>query len=970
MLIKNSLKKIFKSFGRFASLIAIILIGTGFYAGIRQSTPAIRDAQNAFTAEFNTMDLHVVSTLGLTEDDIDAIKDLKGVDQVTGGYSEYVYFADNVIRVMSIDEKINVPDLYEGEMPSDVNECLADKNYFKVGDIVRVVEPAEKNSDKSGDDNVIYEDDTKSDTDDDEDEDEEYLVEKKFTVVGTVVSPIYMGDDFGGVSIGNGELVSYILVEPEAFNMETYSDVYITMEKDEEDKPYSDSYKSKLDSLTSKVEGIKSERETAREDELLEEAKQTAYYEVEARRGEIEEEVRAELEESIREELEEQQDEKTQELAEQAAMFGMTFSELVSTLSEEVQNFLEPLTDEQVSKVADDEFDSAMETAMEEAHEKAEKEIEIPEAKWFIQTRNDVIAGYKALIDQYTIVERIADIIPIFFIVVVFLMTMNTMSRMIAEERGEMGTLLSLGFSNGHIIGSYMIYVLTATIVGVVGGYFIGIYTLPQFVYNCFPVNFKNFPVSVNWKMLLGEFGASFAVMLIVTIISCMKELKHKPAYLLRPVPPNKGKAILLEKIGFIWRLLSFSWKTTIRNLMRQKRRVLMTVIGVGGCTFLMLIGFSLRDCISSIGSKQFTEILKYDVMAVFDDDYSSIESIDTDGVNLDKYLVDPLMLRLENMEVKNADDYGVDVYLVVSRKGTGFEDYFNLREANPRDIKTEHGDRDSIEMGTPLSVPSEGDGVIITPRIAEIMDVGIGDSFELIDDDGEKYTVKIEGVAENYVSNYVYMSAGVYSKLFGKALRYNAVVASNKLLGSDYRATGGDSGISDEYREQKDEELAKKLNDIDAIVSVSTASNLLKKANEAVQGLDTVVILLVVIASMLSFTVLYNLTSISISERVREIATLKVLGFTPFETNDYIYRETLIGSILGIAAGLAVNPYLHGKIMDILSMDNILFLREIQPMSYILAAALAFIFTLVMMGVTAIKLGRVNMIESLKSVD
>ena len=970
MLVKNSLKKIGKSFGRFASLIAIILIGTGFYAGIRQSTPAIRDAQTEFVTSSNMMDFHIVSTLGITEDDVEALSKLGGVDTVSPGYSEYVFFGDDVIRVMSLDEKINIPEIYEGEMPNRPDECLADKNYFAVGDIVTVKEPGEKDSDGS---DVIYQDATDT-SDDDEDDDDEYLVEKKFTVVGTIISPLYMGEDTGSVPIGNGELASYILVEPEAFEMETYSDVYITMKKDEADVPYSDSYQDKFDDLNTKINRLKPGREQAREDELLEEAKQTAYYEVEGRRGEIEEEVREELEASIREELEAQQDEKNQELAEQAAMFGMTFSELVSTLSEEVQSFLEPLTDEQVSNLADDQIDEAMETAMEEAHEKAEEEIEIPEAKWFIQTRNDVVAGYKSLIDQYTIVESIADIIPLFFVVVVFLMTMNTMSRMIAEERGEMGSLLSLGFSNVQIIGSYMLYVMTATIVGVVGGYFLGIDTLPRFVFNCFPVYFKEIAVNINWKMLIGEFVIAFAVITIVTIISCMKELVHKPAYLLRPVPPNKGKAILLEKIGFIWNHLSFSWKTTIRNLMRQKRRVLMTVIGVGGCTFLMLIGFSLRDCISTIGDAQFTDIHHYDVMTVFDDEYGSLASIDTDGVDLEKYLVDPLMLHFESMEVKNDSDYSVDVYMIVPRQGSGFEDYFTLREADPRDIKTKSGDRDSIEMGTPLTIPTEENGVIVTPRICEVLDVGIGDEFELINEDGEKYTLKIEGVAENHVSNYVYMSTPVYVNMFGKALRYNAVVAGNKYRETASSGETASIGSADEATismwEEQDEKLSEKLYDIDAVVSVSTSTNLLKTANEAVHGLDTVVIMLTVIAGLLSFTVLYNLTSISISERVREIATLKVLGFTPYETNDYIYRETLIGSILGIAAGLAVNPYLHGIIMDILSMDNILFLRTVNPRSYIISAALALSFTLVMMVVTAIKLARVNMIESLKSVD
>ena len=279
MIVKNTLKKIGKSLGRFISLVAIILIGVGFYAGIRQSMPAIRDVQNQFTKDTNMMDLHVVSTLGLTDADIEALSKLSGVDAVTGGYSKYVYSNEDVVRVMSIDLDIDVFEMKEGKYPTEENECLADYRNYKVGDIVRITEPAKSSDDDEEDD------DTKDD-----------LKYHTFVVSGTVVSPIYMGNDLGTVNLGDGELKSYILVKDGCFEYDTYTDIYITMDKTEDDVPYSDSYEKKLKKLKSSVESIKSARQKAREDELFEEAKQKAYDKVEEKRSEIETDVRKEVE--------------------------------------------------------------------------------------------------------------------------------------------------------------------------------------------------------------------------------------------------------------------------------------------------------------------------------------------------------------------------------------------------------------------------------------------------------------------------------------------------------------------------------------------------------------------------------------------------------------------------------------------------------------------------------------------------
>ncbi|MCR5214186.1 MAG: hypothetical protein K6E10_07195 [Eubacterium sp.] len=910
--------------------MAIIMIGVGFYAGIRQSTPAIRAVENDFVREYNMMDLHIISTLGLTDDDLKEIYKLDSVDSATGGYSEYVYSGDNVLHVLSMDEVINKYKLFSGERPWRDNECLADKNHYKVGDVIEIKEPG----------------------------DEDNIVIDRFVVTGTIISPIYMGDDLGSAPIGGGELYSYIVVKKAAFNMEAYTDIYVTTRKGEEDVPYSDSYDEKLDQLSRQIKSITTRREKAREKELYDEAADIAYQEVEDKRGQVESQIRTEIEEAVREEMEAAQQAKKAELMEKAGKLGITFENFVGKLSDTVTALLNPITDSQVSEAAAEQVGPAVEKAMEEAHAKALEEIDIPECKWFVQDRNDVVSLYKSLVDMFAEVETIADVIPIFFIVVVILMTSNTMSRMISEERGEMGTFTSLGISNIAIIGGYMIYVLMATILGVVSGYFIGVLLLPDFVYSCFGISMADISFAFDGKMFLGSLIVAFVVMTGVTIFSCVKELWAKPAYLLRPVPPKAGRKILLERIKPLWGIISFSWKITIRNMVRYKRRVIMTIIGVGGCTFLIWIGLALRDSTGRIGDVQFDDLVHYDSLVILEDGVKSFDSIDTknsdeEKVKLSELVEAPLMMKQESLKVENSVKYSLDVLLFVPDEDSDmFEKYFTFRAADPRDVKVEYQDghvlsKDELPEKGSIMTLSE-DGVLITPRIADIMDVGPGDTLQMTDADGKIYEAKVDGIIENYVGNYVYMSETLYRKVFRSGVMYNCFV----------------SGLA------SGEDIVDKILEIEDIVSVNTRDYMLRKANETIKGLDMIVVLLVVIASLLSFTVLYNLTAISISERTREIATLKVLGFTYTEANDYIYRETIISSIVGIGLGLIICPYMHGLVLDVLEVDNMVFLRETETLSYVFAGLLAFIFTLVMALVTFVRLSRVDMIESLKSVD
>lgn len=808
MLTKNTLKKIKKSFGRYLSLLCIVLLGIAFFTGIKESVPNIKNIQIEYYNDTNLMDLKIVSTLGLNTDDIKSLENINSIKEIVGSYSKSVLVNDDAIKIYSIEDKINKPYLIEGVMPVNDNECLADSKHYKLGDIIKINDNYTNN-----------------------------LKNHEYKVVGTISSPLYSVTDYGSVDIGNGKLYSYIFIPKENFEYDYYTEAYLTIDKNNKDTPYSNSYKHKIENISNKIENIKDERIETRLKDLM----------------------------------------------------------------SSIYNNPNLVTEELISQ-----------------------------NDWYILTRNDVITSYAILDSQYEQVTTIANVIPIFFILIVALMTSNTMSRMIVEERVEIGTLSSLGVSNIKIILNYILYVLSSTILGSIIGYFLGTIYIPSFVYNCFPVIFPEITYKFNINLFIIVILTSCIVMSLVTIYSCLKELKEKPANLLRPVAPKSGKKIILERIKFIWNKLSFSSKITMRNISRYKKRVLMTIIGTMGCTFLIMIGFALKDSINCVGDKQFNELFKYDNLIILNTNVNSInEELSNTFNNLIK---EPLLLNQTSYKVIDQEQ-SLDIHMIVPETTTSsFNNYFILRDQD---------NEKEIEL--------TNEGVIITPKISNRFDVEVGDNITIENLDNQKYEVKIIGITENYVSNYIYMSKSYYEEIFGEKIKYNMIVSKNI--------------------EEKNK-VATELLKSSTILSINFREDLLKTANEGVSGLNNVVVLLVVISSILAFTVLYNLTSINISERIREIATLKVLGFKDSETNEYIYRETIITVIIGIIFGLILTTILHGYIMDLLETDTTIFLREIKIHSYIYSSILTLTFAIIMQVITYFKLKKVNMIESLKSVE
>ena len=806
MLLKNTLRKLKHSFGRYFSLLIIVLIGIGFYAGIQSSVPSIKTLQNDYYNETNLMDLTVRSTLGLTEDDVNALNNLSNVKQAEGSYTATLLSGEDAIKVHAITENVNKYKLEEGRIPQNENECLADSSFYKVGDTIEIT--SEENT----------------------------LNQNKFKVVGTIISPLYTGTNYGYTNIGSGKLHSYIYVPKSVFNEDVYTEVYILGDKKNDEIPYSKAYDNFIDELTDEVENIKEERQQIRLDEI-----------------------KANLI--------------------NAAMAGTNQLAQIPNL----------------------------------------------ESKWYTTGRNSEVTGYSTLENQYFQVTTIATIIPLIFVSIVFLMSSNTMSRMINEERTEMGTFSSLGISNKKIVLNYLSYVLSGTTIGAVIGYMIGTFFIPPLVYNIFQFHIPNLEYYFDISLFIACLSVAIILMTIVTIYNSYKELKQKPATLLRPASPKSGKAIFLEKIKFFWSKLSFSSKITTRNIFRYKKRVFMTLIGSAGCTCLIFLGFALRDSVNGVGNKQYGEIFKYDNMLVLNNNIKTIEE-----TNIKNMIKNPLLFNQYSYDLKYGEDSSLSAYVLIPDKIKTFEEYFNL-----------------LDYKTGKKLKLNNDGVIITPKIADKLELEVGDNLTIQSINGEEKKVKINGIAENYISNYIYMSKDLYKTLFNEEITYNMIASNNN-----------------------NNTKAKDILNSGSVMTINFSDDLMESANKEIKGLNNIVVLIVVVSSMLALTVLYNLTSINISEREREIATLKVLGFNGRESNEYIYRETLVIVIIGIIVGLIIAVPLHRVITGFIEGDDMMFLKNVKVLSFVFASMLTLIFALIMQLVTYFKLKKVDMIESLKSVE
>lgn len=553
--------------------------------------------------------------------------------------------------------------------------------------------------------------------------------------------------------------------------------------------------------------------------------------------------------------------------------------------------------------------------------------------KWYIYDRLDN-TSYKELINASDNLKKIGNIFPIIFFAISVLVSLISMMRMIEEDRVENGTLKSLGYNSFHITLKYVIYSLLATTIGSSVGAIFGSYMIPSVIWNIYK---KIFFIPKFIYLLKSDYNALGLWICILcicgtSVIVCIKNLREVPANLMRPKAPKSGKKILLERINFIWKKLKFSDKITIRNIFRYKSRVITTVLGIAGCTSLILAGFGLKDSIKDVTDFQFNNIIKYDKLLMTNESINQID-IEKELLNDDK---------VENFTNVNTQNIKV---------------LFNDEEQEvtmitPDDFNSISKSISLIDLKTNNVIDNISDNsCIISEKTAKLLDIDVGDKISLLDNDNNKYDIKVSYIIKNYINQYLYINKNTYNNLFNN-YKINSILIS----------------LKDEDKNSK--EFDKKYISNGYALTIVDNDDMKNSMNDMLSSIDSIVAILIIAAASLAFVVLYNLSNINISERKREIATLKVLGFYPSEVDKYINRETVLLTILGIVIGLLFGSYLSHFIISTCEPDYIMFDRHVYTLSYFYSLFITVIFTIIVTIVTHFNLKKINMVTSLKNVE
>ncbi len=1012
-LLKNSIKEIKGTFRRFVSIFLMSFLGVGFFAGLVASGPDMKETLDKYYDNHKTFDISVVSTLGLTQDDINELSKVEGIEEVYGVNSvdKEVRITDEnyISKIIEINSNINTISLTEGNMPQNDNECVMDNifantNDIKIGDTVKIDE-------------------------------------KEYKIVGKAQSPLYITFSKGTTNIGSGSIDCFIYINK--IEQDYYANIYLTVSDAKKLVTDSKKYNNLVEEAKQKIEQIKQNREDARYEEIRQEAEEEinkARNELEENRQEANKKIsdaeskisqgQKEIEtgkrqlqnskttllknkkdaeeafsnaqkqiteneknlqqakdgltqaedglaslneklEKVEEDLQEAKNNKTalEKLGQDTtqineiigqleyAKSGLTvektkletqINDLRSTISlgeTQINNAKEELTKNKVStnnqlKEAQNKINNAqkeitenenkivesknelenqkaeLNNSLKETEDKiadAEKDLEdIEKPVWYISTRADN-SGYSTYTDSVQSMINIAKLFPLVFYIIAILTSLTSMTRMVDEERLEIGTLKALGYTNLQILGKYILYSLSATVLGGIIGMAIGFKFLPNTIWTIYKIMFDMAELSAPFRIDVGLIGLGIAILCIcgATTIACINSLKNMPAKLMRPKAPKAGKRIFLERINFIWKRLNFSQKITTRNIFRYKKRAMMTIVGITGCTALILAGFGLRDSVTGIVSYQYGEICKYQELININDE-KAIDLIDGQYVKA----------NMQTVELN-----GKDANLMVS--DTDIKEVINFYDKKTEEI-----------------VDLSDDGILITDKLADLINVKAGQDIKIKIDEKE-YTFKIKNVLKNYIYNYVYMSKPLYESSIGK-YEINTIIVKDKLS------------------EEKKEEILEN----DAVFALMDVEETTKSVEDMLQSLNYVVIILIVSAAMLAFVVLYNLANINIGERVREIATLKVLGFYDPEVDNYISKETRIFTAIGIALGLVAGYVLCNFLITTCEVEMVRFVKQIHLASYIYSILITILFTMIVNIIVHGALKKINMIESLKSVE
>lgn len=913
-IITSSIREIKNSFTRYLSLLIMSMLGVFVFVGLQSTAPDMIYTLDSLYDEYNIYDIKIQSSLGLSNEDINLYKNINDIDYIEGVKTlDVIYDSSDeeyVIELNSLPLNINKIKLESGKLPENDNEIVVEKDFLtktklNLGDFISI------SSDK--------------------------LNKSRFKITGIIYSPLYLnstgvGYNRGNTNVGSGKINFYAYTNHASFNFSYYTTIYITSNKAKKLETSSEKYKNLINEITTDINKVKDTRESVRVTEAINE-------------------------EVIRQtNLLNQKYEYT--LSELNSLLGIIKIQCkdndctIDTIKDkynEVINYLNTLDKSSSEyneynlkasnlKKLQDSYDNlilafnTLETTklenLEKINEYKNTSINELTSITHVYNRSDY-STYKEYVDDSNSIKNLSKIFPIVFYLVAILVSLVSMSRMVEEDRNNLGTLKSLGFDNYRIIVKYIIFSLSATIIGGFIGAILGSFIIPALIFNIYTILFYVPDFLFKFNTLSMILGITITIICIVgaTLYTAIKTLKEKPSELLRPKSPKNGKKIILENFKSLWNKLSFSKKVTIRNLFRYKRRALVTIFGMAGCTALMLCGFGIRDSIKPLPKKQYEEIFKSDAIAYSSSTNKTLlnETFKNNSSITSFYSIEQLSITIDQHEAT----------MLILPNDSNFDSLISLKEK---------------ETSNNLNIPLQG--CYISDKFAQVLNVKVNDEITLIDSTGNEFKFNVLNIVENYINHYIYISEESYNSL-GYEFLPNMTFFNTVSLDDDSKTN-----------------LAKELISSKVVFNVSFSSELIKTADDMLGSLNKVVIILIVLSMLLSFVVLYNLSNINMHERRREIATLKVLGFYDKEVDRYITTENIILTIIGIIIGLIIGYYLAIIVSKTVEIDRVRFIYNVMPLSFLYSSILSLLFAIIVNLIAHFTLKRIDMIESLKSVE
>lgn len=1064
-LLTDFIREVRHTYSRFLSILLLSALAVAFLVGLRATAPDMEYTADNYYDSHHLMDGYILSTMGLTQEDLQALAQADGVDQVEGAWSVDATAVDSIVSMRSMPEELNLLNVVEGRLPQQADECVTEQMLLtalglEIGDTLTVTL---------------------------DEADQDSLTRTSYTIVGTVQSPLYVGTDRGSTTLGSGSIDAFVYIPGENFDLDVYTTAYFTGDGMEALNSYSQAYADQLSALVDSLDPLAQERASLRDEEVrseaqkelddarseladaqkeLDDAKQklddaraeldSGWADYESGLATLEQEIkdgqaklntaRSQLEESqtryeqgkvdYQEGLAQYQDGQTayeenlaqldaqqeevargyeeyydalkpfegtpmyDQMVEQLAPQKAKLDEAAAQIQAGYQQLAQVKTQLEESKAELDaaqaqlqdaaqqldtgwaEYQSGQQTLDQEeargrgqlAEAKAElddgeaeyqkgleeyqqakadaqpeleqaqadidqgqKELdEMATCEWYVLGR-DTNSGFVSYSQDAERVDNLSSIFPVIFFVVAALACLTTMTRMVEEQRTQIGSLKALGFSRLAISQKYIGYAFVASLVGGLIGLGIGATLIPAVIANAFQIMYA-IP-GLDYKMQLPLFVLAVLAAVACTtgaaLWACLSTLIDTPANLMRPRAPKAGKRVFLEYIKPIWRRLSFTWKVTMRNLFRYQKRFWMTVIGIGGCTALIVTGFGLHESIFDVLDKQFDEISLYDATVGLDEDLTEEQKQGIENYLDGEEAVEDYMFTYQQMIDASTTGTSYDVYLFAVDDVEEFGRFVDLRH---------RWDHSPVEL--------DSSGVVIDEKLSELLDVSVGDTITLEGD--QRVEAVVADITENYVYHYVYLTRDLYTQLYGEDYQNNVVLLAYQ------------DGMGVDVSNQTSETLMK----MDGVASYSYIATIRDSFEDSMDAINYAVVIIIVAAAALAFVVLYNLTNINITERRSELATLKVLGFYDGETTAYVLRENVFLTIFGVILGLVLGRFLHSWMVLTVEVDLVMFGRTAPPYAYVLAAALTALFSLIVNVAAHFRLKKIDMVESLKTVE